>query len=865
MPFIDTPLASSGQRADCRPDSCRTVSAIVPNYNYARYLEQRLRSICEQTYPVSEVVVLDDASTDNSIEVITSYLDSVGSMPSRLLRNERNSGSAFAQWSKGAVAARGEYPWICEADDYADARFLESVIPKFADEKVVIAYTQSRMVDDAGKPLSSSYLKYTDDISRDKWLSDYCSDGRNELANALAIKNTIPSVSGVLFRKKELQAALAQSHGELSRLPTAGDWLIYSEILKMGKICFLCKQLNYHRVHERTLRSSTRTAVQMAEVLYMQKRIAALVPTNNAVAEKAARYGRRVYRHLRLASWCRRDPRRDSEVIRALSVMEMHGRQRAHCDVSVREGEPRSGEGPMSVATVSTRDINGGAARAAFGLHQGLNTVGQRSVMLVREKASADDTVIPATLSGRLGHYGNALKCGVIVQERYIDRHRTPLSNTLFSLGYPGYDLAHSDMLMSADVINLHWINYFQSLITIKNLFSLNVPVVWTLHDQWAFTGGCHYSAGCEQYADACSRCPQLSDDPYALPAAVLRDKIDLFEEEDITIVTPSRWLADCARRSRLFQKARIEIIPNSVDTGVFSPVPRREARRLLNLPSDARTLLFGAEATGEKRKGFKELLDALRRCMADGEVRSLVDKGKLRLLAFGHPDESQLSGDLPVTSFGYVTSDERLRTIYSAADVFIVPSLEDNLPNTMLEAMGCGTPVIAFDVGGMSDLISDKVTGLLVEPNNIEHLSRAIIHCILHPDHCADMGDQCGPLIDDRYTREKQANAYVRLYRELCANRKPGPSQRNVASAPETGSVRADLDSSTGPHFSGIYEQVLTTSLRDVKMPELLRSDRRLSRKGLLLLFLKMIAGVRERIGNALSSRRNDQSGVNG
>ncbi|NJO18591.1 MAG: glycosyltransferase [Thioploca sp.] len=220
----------------------------------------------------------------------------------------------------------------------------------------------------------------------------------------------------------------------------------------------------------------------------------------------------------------------------------------------------------MKTIQISTYDIQGGAAKAAYRLHQGLRQIGQKDRMVVRHKVSTDASVLAVTTPVNVPNSFTSAE----LQDHYIDTHRTPLSSTIFSLSYPGYDLSALAPIQTADIINLHWVARFQSLVTLQKLFSLGKPVVWTLHDQWAFTGGCHYSAGCKGYQQNCTACPQLADELNHIPEAILMDKFDLWRDANLTIVTPSRWLADCAQESALFQGHRIEVIANSVETNVF-------------------------------------------------------------------------------------------------------------------------------------------------------------------------------------------------------------------------------------------------------------------------------------------------------
>jgi glycosyltransferase involved in cell wall biosynthesis len=323
------------------------------------------------------------------------------------------------------------------------------------------------------------------------------------------------------------------------------------------------------------------------------------------------------------------------------------------------------------------------------------------------------------------------------------------ISNTLLSLGYSGFNVAELESIIHSDIINLHWITSgFLSPLNIKNLLDLGKPIVWTLHDMWAFTGGCHYTAGCENYQNDCLNCPQLSEDIFKLPYHLLLEKIEYFNHPNLTIVTPSQWLAKCAKKSQVFQNHRIEVIPYSLDTNIFQPIDKLEAKKNLNLNPDDIILLVGAVTGKEKRKGFLELINSLKLCQHNEQFSDLTKNNRLKICCFGEPKEALQELGITVISFGNVDEDKKLSLIYSAADIFILPSLEDNFPNTMLESMSCGTPVIAFDIGGIPDLIKNKVSGIIIPYNNIELMSEKIIQLINDRELCVSMGKKSREII---------------------------------------------------------------------------------------------------------------------
>jgi len=452
----------------------------------------------------------------------------------------------------------------------------------------------------------------------------------------------------------------------------------------------------------------------------------------------------------------------------------------------------------VKIAQVCTFDIHGGAARASYRLHRGMIALGQESLLLVLDKTSTDDTVRQLHAGPAADEF--AVRCLRGIQRHYIDANRTPISNTLFSLPYPGYDLTALDEIVTADVINLHWVALLQSPVTIRGLLGLGKPVVWTLHDMWAFTGGCHYSSGCHRYEEDCFPCPQLDSDPCRLPAAVLDDKIEAIGGPRLVVVTPSKWLAGCARRSRLFRNARVEVIPYSLETDTFAPLPKREAKRRLGLGPDTVTLLMGAHDGRERRKGFTQLAQALRICVDDLQFRGWVRQDTVRLLWFGIPPDEFGPLPVPVVPLSGITSDEKLREIYCAADVYVLPSLEDNLPNAMLEAMSCGTPVVAFGAGGIPEIVIDGLTGRVVSTGDAGQLGAAILDCLRDREACAKMGEAGRRVMEAGHAIPVQARRYLDLYAELLRAGGPGPRPRRTgggaspaAETPAAGPVAID------------------------------------------------------------------------
>ncbi len=443
--------------------------------------------------------------------------------------------------------------------------------------------------------------------------------------------------------------------------------------------------------------------------------------------------------------------------------------------------------------------------------------LGQESLLLVANKRSTDDTVRQLRAGPMPDEF--RVRCLRNIQRHYIDTNRAPISNTLFSVPYPGHDLTTLDEVVTADVINLHWVAFFQSPVTIRGLLELGKPVVWTLHDMSAFTGGCHYSSGCSRYRDDCFPCPQLERDPCRLPAAVLDDKIEAIGGSRLIVVTPSKWLATCARRSRLFRHTPVEVIPHSLETDVFAPLPKREAKARLGLAADTFTLLAGGQDGRERRKGFTQLAETLRICLLDAQFRDWVSRNAVRLLWFGNPPDELSLLPVPVVSLAWITSDEKLREIYCAADVYVLPSLEDNLPNTILEAMSCAIPVVAFGAGGIPEIVADGLTGWVVPVGDTGQLAAAILDCLRDRERSAKMGEVGRRAIETGHALPVQAQRYLHLYGELlsAAGRRAGPPRQGGEGVDQTAgtspggprvseSVAVPFDVGTGSAFERIF-----------------------------------------------------------
>ena len=373
----------------------------------------------------------------------------------------------------------------------------------------------------------------------------------------------------------------------------------------------------------------------------------------------------------------------------------------------------------MKVVVANTLDAAGGAARAAFRLHDALSRTGVDSEMLVARKT----TDVP-TVKGPDTHIDEAFS--------YLRPHFDALprrfydwpSRSQFSVGRIGASNLLSRLRNAEpDIVHLHWIN--GGFVGIHQLRHIKRPIVWSLHDMWPFTGGCHYARdGCRAFEDSCGRCPALrSNKARDLSRSIWARKHRIFDKiDDLTIIGLSKWITNEASQSSLFAGRRVVNLPNPIDSSVFRRIDRGVARELWKISPDARVVAFGAmNATSDRRKGYDLLVDALKQISVTG----------VELLVFGAPAPTgRIDEDVPfpVRYTGRLYDDVSLVTLYNAADVTIVPSRQENLSNTIMESLSCGTPVVGFDIGGNGDLIDHEINGYLAQAYEPEDLAMGIM-----------------------------------------------------------------------------------------------------------------------------------------
>jgi glycosyltransferase involved in cell wall biosynthesis len=372
----------------------------------------------------------------------------------------------------------------------------------------------------------------------------------------------------------------------------------------------------------------------------------------------------------------------------------------------------------MKVLLLNTYDIRGGAARATFRVFEALKTVeGVHTRYLVQTKESRDPDVLGP--SHGFSSFAAGLRPYVDFILPYIfTRKRIPF----FPAIIPGRIVDKINQI-DPDIVHMNWMS--GGFMKIESLARIDKPIVWTMHDMWAFTGGCHYAEDCLRYTNHCGKCPILnSHRENDLSSWIFQRKLETYGQlKKLKIITVSNWLADCVRKSRLLGNKPVEVFPNLIDTHSFRPHDRIEARKTLGLQPDQKYILFGAiNATSNKLKGYELLLQALQALPA----------GSARLIVFGAGgNKTEIIGGMAAQSFGHIADDKRLGLLYSAADVMVVPSIQEAFGQTATEAMACGTPVVAFGSTGLLDIVVHKKTGYLAKPYDPVDLAQGILWCM--------------------------------------------------------------------------------------------------------------------------------------
>ena len=419
----------------------------------------------------------------------------------------------------------------------------------------------------------------------------------------------------------------------------------------------------------------------------------------------------------------------------------------------------------MRVVQLSKADRGGGASIAAFRFHGGLRAEGIESFMLVNNKHTSDSHVVgPSSRMAKI--WASAAPFLDTLPLRLFFRGRM---QEKLSLNWVPDNIRSRLSMLKPDVVNIHWVN--DGFVRIETFPRLGYPVVWTLHDMWAFCGAQHYVGDDQRYLTGYNAARTSRYSGWDANRWVWNRKRRAWSKLNrFVVVTPSVWLGNCVRASSLMRHLTVKVIPNGIDHQIFKPLDRKFARDVLGLPQDRKLVLFGAGGVADDpRKGFAYLVAALKSLASKSESKN--NQNQIDLVIFGSPNRDiGLEGIFRTHFLGKLRDEISLALAYSAADVFVAPSQQDNLPNTVLESLACGTPVVAFNIGGMPDMILHDECGYLATPFDSSDLANGIQHVLELSGNASSnrLREAARIRVTRSFTLPIQAQSYVNLYQSL-------------------------------------------------------------------------------------------------
>ena len=413
----------------------------------------------------------------------------------------------------------------------------------------------------------------------------------------------------------------------------------------------------------------------------------------------------------------------------------------------------------MRVLIVNTSEKTGGAAIAAHRLMEALNNNGVKAKMLVRDKESTKLTVVALPSSWKLQWH--------FLWERFCIWLRLHLRRKhLFDIDIAntGTDITKLREFQEADVIHLHWINQgMLSLKDIRKILTSGKQVVWTMHDMWPATAICHLTFDCRNFETHCGQCRLLpgGGSTNDLAAKVWKKKQQMLEGQQITFVACSQWLAGEVRKSALLKGQKIMSIPNPIDTRLYRPFDKQKARQELGLPADKHLILFVSQRATNPYKGMQYLTEA---CHLLAQQHPAMKENTGVVILGGHAED--VTAQLPFESYplGYVNNKQCIVTVYNAVDVFVLPSLSENLPNTIMEAMACGVPSIGFQIGGIPEEIDHLKNGYVATYRDAADLAKGI-YWALYEANTEEIHKACLTKVLHNYSQQSVAQRYIEIY----------------------------------------------------------------------------------------------------
>ena len=704
------------------------VSIIITVYNIGKYLKQCLDSVVNQTLEEIEIIIVNDCSPNQEDEkMCLTYQEKYPKV--KYIKNKKNQG-LFLSRTIGIEAANGEYVGFVDADDFVEVNMYESMYYEAVKNNVDILDSFANRVNANGEKLgeyeyAKPSIKYSETPFKD------------------IINNIKWNYWNKIYRKERIKEAV-------KIMPkvriTMGEDLLANIIIFYYSKNYLLLEKSFYNYRENPNSATT-------SALTLETKIESLIQIHSQYEN--------IFK-----------PLLDNDIFNEISIKIINHIKEAIIyyaglniinqiivkniayDFFKQNNQNTNFFTDFKLKSPSTLNIgligyssSGGAGIATQRLHKGLLDTNINCSFFLLKGFSK-------TL--QKSNYYMDIPKKQNFDLTYLSNKNIYSGNTIFSLSYPSLSFNDLEIIVkNNDIINLHWIPRILSTEAIAYLSHSDKPIVWTFHDINPISGGCHYFHGCENWQTDCMNCPQLIDNYDNYPAKILAAKKKYINFKNITVVVLNQHFKKLLKQSPLFDDSRIEVIPNSIDTDRFVPLDKKQIRKKLKLEEDKKYLLYVADYASTT-KGYKEFEQTI------DEYEKQYRSDNIEILLAGNlPKDRNIK--LPFKEFGHVDEDKIIK-LYNASDVTILSSIEDNLPNIILESFACATPVVGFKVGGLPDLIKDDYNGYTVELGDIKGLANSINKVLTNKD----LSKNCRTYAEENLKLEIQAKRYKALYEDL-------------------------------------------------------------------------------------------------